>query len=205
MTPDDTINQGALERLRVAGVWHDEPEVLRFLAAVAAANPYPSRVVELGAHRMHDHDPRPTFPDAGWTGVDWRDGPGVFVVGLAHEVVTSRYIGKLLVPVDVDVVLSISALEHDPHWALTVAAAVALVRPGGLVAVTCAGPGWEEHERDCAPGGPYYRNVDCEEVASTIRLAAVARCLRVSAIRSWYEERTCAPHWPRTCVLARIG
>lgn len=193
------MNHAALERLRAAGVWHDEPEVLRFLAAAAHLEPDPERVVELGSNRMHDHDPTATYPNASWTGIDWRDGPGVDLVGLAHEVVLDWRRSE------VDAVLSISALEHDPHWSLTVAAAVSIVRPRGLVAITCAGPGWGEHEHDCAPGGArYYRNVDCDEIVETIRVAALARRLRSSAI-SWFETRTFSPHWPRTCVLARIG
>lgn len=44
-----------------------------------------------------------------------------------------------------DVVYSCEALEYDKRWRETCAAMVRLCRPGGLVFITTAGPGREEH------------------------------------------------------------
>lgn len=194
MRPD--LDSEAARRLNAAQVWGDEPEVVRFLSAVATVAGRVETVIELGAYRMHCHDPTPTWPDASWIGVDWRAGPGVTHVGIVHE------IGPTLP--QVDVVLSLSALEHDPHWSETLAAAVALAKVGGLVAMSCAGRGFPAHEEDCAPGGPYYRNVTGEEAAEVVSLAAERLGLRAE-ITIWEERRTVGTvDEHRTCLIARL-
>lgn len=185
-------------------MWHDEPEVVRFLEAAHWVIPEPGLVVELGSYRMHDHDPRPLWPGAAWVGVDAREGPGVEAVGLAHEVL-GRMMGPMpttgwpwlsLPPGSRPLVLSVSALEHDPHWAATLEAArrYAVLR-GGVVAVTCAGQDWEPHELDCAPGGAWYGNRTSAEIAAALHEGA-------RRVVEWDSLRTCAPHWTRSNVIA---
>lgn len=182
--------------------WHDEPEVVDFLREVRRAIPGPRWVVEVGSYAMHDHDARAWWASEPsgysrprWTGVDARPGPGVDLVGLAHEVMPALNGGPHCWPV---LVLSVSALEHDPHWRETLAAMAGLAsRYGGVAAVSCAGPGWGEHERDCAPGGDWYENRSTEDLASALD---VLGCERVT---TWTTQRSCHPHWPRVNALAR--
>lgn len=121
------------------------------------------RVVELGAYVING-SPREVFTGAAsYVGVDWRPGPGVDVVALAHEA-----------PVEeADVVVCCQMLEHDPHWRLTVEKACALLRRGGWLFLTWAGPGYTPHELETAPpwagAGAYYGNLSTEEVASVVR------------------------------------
>lgn len=175
-------------------MWHDEPEVVSFLAEARRACAAPAVVVELGSYQMHDHDPRGRWPAAQWFGIDARPGPGVDLVGLAHEAIwriPAWHGGDV-------VVLSVSALEHDPHWRATLGAARDLARAqGGIVAVTCAGPGWEPHELECAPGGPWYENRTSGEIADVLLADGGAdRCT------AWDSLRSCAPHWVRSNVIA---
>jgi hypothetical protein len=142
-------------------------EILAFLRSARVESKLPPlgslRVVELGSIVMHG-SPREVFTGAAsYVGVDWRAGPGVDVVALAHEA-----------PVEeADVVVCCQMLEHDPHWEKTVAKACSLLRRGGWLFATWAGPGYNPHELETAPpwegAGPYYRNLSVEEVAEVVR------------------------------------
>lgn len=170
------------------GLWKEEPEVLTFLQAVTGLGPF-GVVVELGAYAMHDHNPRPLFPGAQYIGVDARKGPGVDVAELAHLYTRGH-------PKTADLVLSISALEHDPHATKTIWGAVECARLGGLVALSYPTGAWEEHELDCSPGGEHYRNPDPQEVRDLL-------ALQCDVVLDWISERTCLPHWPRHNIVAR--
>lgn len=170
-------------------MWHDEPEVVVFLHAVQALGPY-GDVIELGSYAMHDHDARPLFPDARYVGVDARPGPGVDVVSLSHLYARGRMRTA-------DLVLCVSALEHDPHATLTIMGGIELLRPGGIIALSTPAGDWGEHETDCAPGGGvHYANPDPAQVLELLSL----QC-RIEA--EWTSDRTCPPHWPRHNVIAR--
>lgn len=179
-------------------MWQDEPEVVEFLYRVLGSCS-PSRIVELGSFSMHDHDPRPLWPGIPYVGVDNRAGPGVELICLAHE---ARH---TLQPNAWDLVLSVSALEHDPHWQHTLLAAVELVSDGGTIAVTCAGPGWGEHELECAPEPGYYGNRSTADVVNALMHGGLRFGKGMSKIDTWYAKRTCLPAWDRTCVIARYG
>lgn len=127
-------------------------------------------VVEVGAYDMNG-SPREVFGQHAveYVGVDHRPGPGVNVVSLGHLYRRDR-------PFNLAVCCQV--LEHDPYWPATVANLVWLVRQGGHVIVTCAGPGFVKHELDTSPGydpnvsDPYYRNVSADEIRGVLESAA---------------------------------
>lgn len=163
------------------------------------------RVVELGSAVLPGQpaSARAILGGLGaYLGVDWRAGPGVDVVGLAHEV-------PLGTP---DVVACCQVLEHDPHWRLTVDAAVrALLAPrgdgqarGGWLLLTWAGPGYPPHElavapagEDDEPAGTYYQPLSLGEVARQVVDACGTDPV---TIRSRYERGTLD-----ALLLARVG
>ncbi len=112
-------------------------------------------VVEFGAYNING-SARSLFEADEYVGVDWRPGPGVDVVSLAHEF--QRQAGSC------DTVLATQMLEHDPYWQRTLAVMVDLVRPGGYMLLTWAGPGWATHEVDTAPLAGYYGNLAMADV-----------------------------------------
>lgn len=125
-------------------------------------------IVELGSWVMHG-SPRSVFEASArsYIGIDWRQGPGVDRVGLAHEVAQ---------PLRADLAICCQMVEHDPHWRLTLATCVHVVheRRGALI-VTWAGPGTPEHELETAPQDPdaprgsrYYQTRTIAEVAEVI-------------------------------------
>jgi hypothetical protein len=69
----------------------------------------PSEVIEFGSYNINGSI-REAFSCSKYTGLDWRPGPCVDAVSLAHSY---RHPNK------VDTVVSASMLEHDPYWPLS--------------------------------------------------------------------------------------
>jgi len=125
-----------------------------------------------------------------YVGVDWRPGPGVDVVSLAHD-----YKRAADVPAH-DVGLSCQCLEHDPYWDSTLRTlfrAVTTDHDGpAWIVVTCAGPGYPVHELETAPvidGVPYYRNVSTDEIVEVLRAEADGACRTVN-VHQEYQRGT---------------
>jgi SAM-dependent methyltransferase len=147
------------------------PEQLAFFNAVAAENKHlvsGGRVLEIGSYDVNG-SVRRIFGNAGtYVGVDLHEGPGVDRIGFGHEVADPD--GSF------DAAISGECFEHDPHWRETLANMVRLVRPGGLVAFSCASRGRPEHgtsrtDRTLSPGTQsvgldYYRNVSQADLAT---------------------------------------
>ena len=115
------------------------------------------RVVELGSFDVNGTI-RVLFPEASeYVGVDCHPGPGVDVVGLAKDVLADR-LGQF------DVCVSTEMLEHDPWWRESLARGLDLLRPGGLLVVTCAGPNRAPHNPDESPVQGYYANVSADDM-----------------------------------------
>lgn len=102
---------------------------------------YPShftgrRVLEVGS-RIVNGTVRDLFDSCHYFGLDLGPGPGVDeVCHVADMIAPSLYF---------DTVISCEALEHDRRWTESLVAMYALVKSGGLLLITCAGPGREEH------------------------------------------------------------
>ena len=99
-----------------------------------------------------------------YIGLDLGPGPGVDVICPAHLFKSNECF---------TVIISTEALEHDQHWAKTLAAASSMLCPGGLMLFTCAAPGRGEHgtARSSPADAPftndYYRNLSETDVRST--------------------------------------
>lgn len=118
------------------------------------------RVFEAGSLDING-TPRPYFKGAKYIGLDWRKGPGVDIVSLMHE-----YQGHK--DGSFDLVISTEMLEHDPHWIESVRNMCRLVRKGGSLLITCAGPGRHEHDVETSPEKLYYENVGVVSLVDAI-------------------------------------
>ncbi len=130
------------------------PEAMGFVRDAVARWPdlARGRVVELGAYDVNG-TPRDLFPDAAeYVGVDCREGPGVDVVALAQEALPERA-GAF------DMCVSTEMIEHDPHWRESLANGLRLLRPGGVLVVTCAGAARAPHDIEKSPEPGHYENV----------------------------------------------
>src|SRR6476660_1806219 len=75
-----------------------------------------------------------------YVGIDLFDGKNVDIVGRAHEILaTHNFEGEI------DVIVSTEALEHDATWKETLMAIYSKVKNGGMILLTAAGEGREEH------------------------------------------------------------
>ena len=110
---------------------------------------------------------RGLFRKCDYRGIDIVRGKNVDEVGLAH---------LLLCNLDnyFDTVISTEMLEHDKYWELSLHAMYRALKPGGLLLITAAGDGREEHGTHdhhayCSPGTlDYYCNISNEMFASVL-------------------------------------
>jgi len=116
-----------------------------------------TRVLDAGSRDVNGTN-RWLFDDtAKYVGIDIFPGPGVDVVGRIHEWADTTKWGTF------DVVLSTEMLEHDIFWDLSLIAMLALLKPDGLMIVTCAGEGRGEHgtKKDNPIASPYTTDYYC--------------------------------------------
>jgi hypothetical protein len=139
-----------------------------FLARLMIRYPrsfYRVTTIDVGSKNINGTN-RWLFPCSRYIGIDLSDGPNVDVIGRGHEVLP-------LLPA-ADTIISTEALEHDYTYNLTLRAMYAALKPGGLMIVTCAGEGRQEHgtsEKDawCSPDTTdYYQNVTNEMFARAL-------------------------------------
>jgi len=89
-----------------------------------------SRVLDVGSLNVNGTN-RYLFHNSQYVGIDIVEGPGVDVVGRAHE-------HEIIEGEKYDVVLSTNALEHDMYWWLTLPQMIRLLKPDGLMFFSCA-------------------------------------------------------------------
>lgn len=127
----------------------------------------PLRVLDIGGRDLNGST-RPLFPNANpYHVLDVLPGPGVdFVADAAKWDFRSAGAGPY------DIVVSTETFEHAEHWRDILATAYAVLKPGGLLIFTCAGPGRPVHSGIEAVwgsiGDEWYANVSAEEIAEAL-------------------------------------
>lgn len=130
------------------------------------ATAVPVTVVEVGSRNING-TVRDLFPEASWWGIDTEDGVDV------DEVAD----GATWQPPElVDVVVCCEVLEHAADWRAIVANMAGMVKPGGKVIVTAAGPDRMPHS--AVDGGPlrdgeHYGNIDPDDLAAELAAAGL--------------------------------
>jgi SAM-dependent methyltransferase len=126
-------------------------EAATFVRAVVPPPPA-GRVIEFGSHNVNG-SVRWMFPGSTYIGIDPWPGDGVDVVARCQD-----YTPDVLA----DVVITTEALEHDPDPVGHIAAAWRALKPGGLLILTCAGPGRAPHScaGDLNVRDEHYGNID---------------------------------------------
>lgn len=110
------------------------------------------RVIEFGSHNVNGSI-RGCFPGCEYIGIDPWPGDGVDVVGRCQDYTPTAL---------ADVVVTCEALEHDADASGHIDAAARCLKPGGLLILTCAGPGRAEHgcNGGTLPDTEHYGNID---------------------------------------------
>lgn len=153
-----------------------------------------SSVLEIGSSDING-SVRSFFSGAkSYTGVDVAAGPGVDRVcqGQLVDYATGAF----------DVVISCECMEHNPFWIETISNMFRMVKPGGLVIVSCATIGRAEHgtTRTSAGFSPlsvgigweYYRNI------------SIRAFKRAFSLDNWCQEYVLLPNW-HNCDLYFVG
>lgn len=106
-------------------------------------------VYEFGSHNVNDNgDLRKVTVGCEYhIGIDWREGPSVDVVSLAHEFSPG---------VKADVILSASMLEHDPYFEESLTNMVSLLKSGGLIVISWGAALNFPHCHDHSPDGRFW-------------------------------------------------
>ena len=96
------------------------------------------KVLEAGSLDVNG-SPRKYFSeDCEYIGVDAKNGRGVDWWGIFHEY-SEKPAGYF------DVCLTTEMLEHDPYWRISLLHMVEMIREGGSLIISCAGPGRGPH------------------------------------------------------------
>jgi len=121
-------------------------------------------VLDVGSMDVNGNN-RSLFMGGSYLGCDVSKGKNVNIVGKVQSVKGSF-----------DVIISTEMLEHDDGWEDSLATMAAKVRVGGLLILTCAGPGRAEHgtrkcpHRDMGEStSDYYRNLDPSDILSVLK------------------------------------
>jgi SAM-dependent methyltransferase len=122
-------------------------------------------VLDIGGRDLNG-SPRSLFPQANpYHVLDLREGPNVHIVA---DAATWRGNENAY-----DLVICTEVFEHTPGWALILQTAWELLRPGGWLLFTCAGPGRPAHSGiEPVPGligDEWYANVAPGDIADVLR------------------------------------
>lgn len=126
------------------------PAAFEFVSRYATRDPI--SVIEIGSRDING-SVRPHFPAASWIGIDVIAGPSVDVVIDAMIYKPSQ---------QVDMVICCEVFEHESRWKDILVRALAWLKPGGQIILTCGGIGRDPHS--AIDGGPlrpgeWYQNV----------------------------------------------
>lgn len=135
-------------------------------------------VLDIGALDINGNNQVLFDAETLYLGLDIAEGRNVDIICPGHE------LG--LPDATFDMVISTECLEHDRHWVATLNNAIRLLRPGGMLLMTCATTGRPEHgTRRTTPGdapllaevddewADYYRNLDEHDVRAGIDVPAM--------------------------------
>jgi SAM-dependent methyltransferase len=137
------------------------------------------RVLDCGSLDINGSN-RPFFSGGEYIGIDLGPGRGVDVVCPIHLYDAPKE--------SFDVVISTECLEHDRHWKESLLHMVWLLKPGGLMVVSCATTGRAEHgTRRTSPldspltsaldgWADYYKNLTEEDVMHAITVQNLFDC-----------------------------
>jgi SAM-dependent methyltransferase len=145
--------------------------VLKFPGAFWKKN-----VIDVGSLDVNGNN-RPYFFLCNYIGIDIVKGKNVDRVGPAKDVLKELrelYIYKRSGLIKVDTIISTEMLEHDATWKESLNEMYSILRPGGLLLITCAGDGRAEHGTSThtpgdSPGtNDYYCNISNQMFSSVL-------------------------------------
>ena len=147
---------------------------------------------------------RDLFEGGSYTGIDIVAGRNVDIAVPVHEFGSPNSPGFIGDTVKFDTIVSGEMLEHDPHWRESLKRMYELLKPRGLLAISCAGPGRPEHGTRRSgtgvwtdPATPdYYLNISQEDIAEVFQFKLHTGVHQGEALFKWWELSGRAT-WPQ--------
>lgn len=150
------------------------PQQIDFVTSVK--NQFPQffdnqKVLEVGSYNING-SVRPLFTNCEYLGIDVGEGKDVDLVAMGHtfDAPDSSF----------DVTISCECFEHNPEWIATFQNMIRMTRSGGLVLMTAATTGREEHgtsrttpinsPHTVALGWDYYKNLTVQDFTDNFNL-----------------------------------
>lgn len=164
------------------------PQQKAFCSAIKARFPqYFNGVLalDIGSLDLNGNNQYLFDADCQYLGIDVAQGRNVDIISPGH---------MLGMPsATFDVIVSTECLEHDRHWEKTLQEAVRMLRPGGMLLMTCATTGRPEHgtRRTTPHDAPllasvddewadYYRNLDEQDVRAALDVPKLFQMIEFS-------------------------
>ena len=150
-------------------------EVIDFINRTTEILKYENaNVVEVGAQNVNGRAmDAANGKNKKWTGIDLVDGPDVDYVGNAALILPELAArGEIF-----DIAISTEVLEHTQDWREIVIGLVGVLRQGGHLVLTCAGPGRDPHNANGLPymvENEYYKNVSIEDLEAVLGESMIA-------------------------------
>lgn len=134
---------------------------------------YPShfnacKVLDVGSRDVNGSLKDMFFSDCDYTGIDIMEGKNV-------DFNTSAVDWNSLGPTEYNTIVCTEVLEHDKDWCQTIDAMISMLREGGLLIITAAGPKRAEHgtKRTTPELSPattdYYQNIEIEHLEQAFK------------------------------------
>lgn len=150
------------------------PEQREFCTKVRAKFPkifgsQTAKILDCGSLDINGNN-RYLFASKDYTGIDLGPGRNVDVVSRIHEFSAPDE--------SFDIVISTECLEHDQFYEASLKNMLRVLKPGGVLVVTCATTGRREHgtARTSKQDSPftldYYKNLEPDDVRSAISMDA---------------------------------
>jgi SAM-dependent methyltransferase len=124
------------------------------------------KVLDIGSLDINGNN-RYLFTNTDYTGIDIGKGNNVDIVCSGHLFKSANKF---------DIIISTECLEHDKYWKETLLNAYNLLNKDGLLLISCAAPGRDEHgtsthASECSPfTNDYYKNISEEDFKQVFEL-----------------------------------
>ncbi len=126
------------------------------------------RVLDVGSRDVNGNIKDMFFADCDYKGLDLIAGDNV-------DIISSAVNWSSMNPYPYDTIICTEVLEHDYEWEASIAAMIAMLRNGGLLIITAAGPKRPEHGTTAttpedSPGTTdYYGNISITDMKRSLK------------------------------------
>lgn len=139
----------------------------------------PNRVAEFGSLNVNGSVRQFFAEHREYVGVDWRQGPNVDVVSLAH---------KVKLEPGYDTIISASMLEHDPYWSDSLARMVKHLAPRGALFLSWGAARNNPHRFETAPDGLFHALPARKVISKVAELGLTIHEFRYEHMSPWLDE-----------------